>query len=213
MKKKILKMLVYLLMMMALLNPTQAQQEVKGTKQTINISIDKSGNAEMVLKMKLNAQQWENFKKIYGNNPSSLKRDIIKGMPTVYFTDFKYNEDAMDRSYELNMKALAAAKVDKKGKWRTELDMEDPDITKLNDREFRLNLNMTSNGAFVEQVQMIKLPAVAKNAKIEKDSFGKAVLTYETGQGWLQMGIKIIGILLVLVGAGLALMNMRGKQG
>ncbi len=210
MKKKILNRLPIIMFLLLMTMTTLAQEEIKGTKQTINVSIDKLGNADMVLKMKLNAQQWDVFKRMYGNNPSSLKRDIIKGMPTFYFTEFKYNEDAMDRSYELNMKALAAAKVDKKGKWKAELDMEDPDITKINDREFRLNLNLNSNGAFVEQVQMIKLPVVAKNARIEKDSFGKAVLTYETGQGWLKTGIRIVGILLVLVGVGLAFMNIRG---
>lgn len=189
-----------------------AQEEVKGMRQKIEIFIDEQGDAELNLIMKLNASQWDVYKNTIGNNPSYLKREIIKNMPTTYLTDFKYEEDPMERSYKLGMKGLAAAQLNSQGKWESSLDMKDPEIIKLNDREFRLDLDMMNNGVFIKQTQMIHLPKNAKNAKIETDSFGIAVLTYETknaGGNKVMMGL---GILLILGGGFMGAKNLMSKE-
>ena len=183
------------------------QDQIKGTKQKLDITLDDLGNARIAVTMKLNASQWDMFKKSLGNNTSNLKREMIKGMPKFYLTDFKYNEDQMERTYTLEMKALAVASVDKNGKWKADLDAKDPDIMKVNDKQFKLDANYISGGGLIEQTQQIYLPESAKNAKVEKDSFGKAILTYQTGIGFLNIIITIAGILFILAGAVLFYFN------
>ena len=183
------------------------QDQIKGTKQKLDITLDDLGNARIAVTMKLNASQWDMFKKSLGNNTSNLKREMIKGMPKFYLTDFKYNEDQMERTYTLEMKALAVASVDKNGKWKADLDAKDPDIMKVNDKQFKLDANYISGGGLIEQTQQIYLPEGAKNAKVEKDSFGKAILTYQTGIGFLNIIITIAGILFILAGAVLFYFN------
>lgn len=186
------------------------QEEIKGTKQKMEIKLDELGNASISVTMKLNASQWDMFKRSLGNNTSLLKRQIEKGMPKFFLKDFKYNEDQMERTYTLEMKALAVASVDKAGKWKAELDTKDPDIMKINDQQFKLDANYAVNGGLIEQTQQIYLPAGAKDGKVEKDSFGKAVLTYHTSVGFMNTIITGCGILLVLVGGVLIFLRKRG---
>ncbi len=188
-----------------------SQEEIKGMKQRLEFNIDELGDAEIIMSMKLNASQWDAFKYSIGNNPAHLKREIVKGLPTFYLTDFKYEEDAMDRSYKMSMKGLGAVHLNKNGKWETNLEMKDPEVIKLNNKQFRLNLNLITDGGFLEQTQLINLPKNAKNAKIETDSFGNAVLTYESGMGVGKMIAKGFGILLILSGVLLAFLNNKRK--
>ena len=200
-------MLIFLFMMG--FQSVSAQQEVRGTKQLLEFDIDELGNGEMALTMKLNAMQWDNFKRTTGSNQASLRRLIERGMPAYFFSDFKYEEDPMERTYTFRMKTPAVMKLDKNGKWKTELDMKDPDITQLTDREFRLDLNMITDGGFVEQTQKIRLPKKAKNAKIENDSFGKAVLTYELKAKKNNPITQYAGGLLIIIGLGLLFGNFK----
>lgn len=185
----------------------QAQEEVKGMKQKLEMNLDELGNASVAVTMKLNASQWDGFRRTIGNNPSYLKREMIKSMPKYYLSDFKYEEDQMERSYTFSMKALAVAKMDKNGKWKAELESKDPDIMKVNDRQYRLNANYLTNGVLIEQSTLVSLPSGASSAKVEKDSFGKAILTYKTGSGMMSWIIKIIGGILILAGGALLFMN------
>lgn len=187
----------------------QAQEELKGTKQKLDIVIDDLGDANLAVTTRFNASQWDIFKKTVGTNQAYLKRQMIKGMPKYFLSDFKYEEEPMDRSFTFLMKAFAVAQADDNGKWKAELDMKDPDITKLNDQTFMLKLNMITNGMLIEQEQTIHLPEKAKNAKIEKDSFGSAVLTYQYKSGASIPILSYGGILLILAGLGLFLMNLR----
>lgn len=194
--------------MLSLLNFSSfGQDQIKGTKQRLDITLDDFGNAHIAVTMKLNASQWDMFKKTLGNNTSNLKREMIKGMPKFYLTDFKYNEDQMERTYTLEMRALAVASVDKNGKWKAALDAKDPDIMKVNENQFKLDANYVSGGGLIEQTQQIYLPGNAKNAKVEKDSFGKAVLTYQTGSGLMNILITGAGILFIIAGAVLFYFN------
>lgn len=203
---------IILQLLFAGFNKITAQQEIRGLKQLLELNIDELGNAEIAMTMKLNAMQWDNFKRTTGNNQASLKRLIERGMPSYFFSDFKYEEEPMERTYTFTMKAPAVMNLGKNGKWKGELDMKDPDITQINDREFRLDLNMLTDGGFVEQVQKIKLPKKAKNAKIENDSFGKAVLTYELKSKRKSPLAKYAGIILILSGFGLFFVNFTQKR-
>ena len=214
MKAQRIKIVLTLFLSIFAFNVISAQEEVKGMKQRLEINVDELGDAEINLIMKLNASQWDIFKKTIGNNPAYLKREIIKGMPAFYLTDFKYEEDPMERTYKMSMKGLGAVEVNENGKWESNLEMKDPEIIQLNNQQFRLNLNMLTNGVFIEQVQLINLPKNARKAKIETDSFGYAVLTYESGTGTGKMLAKGAGLILILSGILLGIFNrkVKGKE-
>jgi len=190
----------------------QAQEELKGTKQKFDIVIDDLGDANLAVTTRFNASQWDVFKKTVGANQAYLKRQLIKGMPKYFLSDFKYEEEPMERSFTFLMKAFAVAQVDDNGKWKAELDMKDPDITKLNDQTFMLKLNIVTNGMLIEQEQTIHLPGKAKNVEIEKDSFGSAVLTYQLKTGSSSPILLYGGVLLMLAGLGLFLMNLKKSK-
>lgn len=210
----IIKTLILILMLLLLMViPMQAQQEIKGMKQRIDFKFDELGDAEVTFTMKLNASQWDNFKKTIGNNQAYLKRMMVKGLPKYFLTDFHYEEEPMDRSYSFTMKAYAVAQVNEKGKWTAELDSKDPDITKLNELNYRLDVNMVSNGMFIDQVQNLQLPKKAKSAKLEKDSFGKAVLTYQLKNKSRGMNMfSILGFACMLAGAIYFVFNLKRKN-
>jgi len=190
----------------------RAQDIYRGLKQTIDFTIDKIGNADIDVSMQLTAAQWDNFKKTIGENVSLLKRQMERELPKYYLTDFNYTEDAMNRAYNVKFKALGIGFVNRNGLWETDLDVEKPDITKLSDREFVMNEDVLANGTLIQQTVKLHLPSVAKNAKVEKDSFGKAVLTYATGQELTSQALTAFGILLVLLGAWWFYRNLQAKN-
>jgi hypothetical protein len=184
-------------------------QQVEGMKQVFDFTMDDLGNANIEVSMKLNAAQWDMFKKNLGTNTSILKREMEKALPKYYLTDFNYTEEQMERSYKIKFKVLGIASLNSKELWEAKLESKDPDITKLSDREFVMNANYMSNGTLIQQTQKIHLPSGAKGAKIEKDSFGKAVLTFSTGAGIFYKAIIFAGIALILAGCWLLYKNSR----
>lgn len=186
-----------------------AQQEVKGIKQVFDFHVDELGNAMIEVTMKLNASQWDMFKRNIGNNTSILKREIEKALPKYFLSDFQYSEEAMDRTYKLKFKALGLASINSNGRWEAKLETKDPDVTKLSDREFIINTDMMTNGMLIQQTQKIHLPESAADGKIEKDSFGKAVMTYSSNNGTMSKASMYGGIALILAGAALFFFNSR----
>ena len=209
MRPTILKKIYLVLLICITAFITRGQEEIKGIKQTFDISVDDLGNAIIEVSMKLNASQWDMFKKNIGNNTSMLKREIEKALPKYHLSDFSYTEEAMDRSYRLKFKALGLASINSDGKWVSKLESKDPDITKLSDREFVMNMDLATNGMLIQQIQKIHLPPSASNAKIEKDSFGKAVMTYTTSDGVASRAALFIGIGLILASGVLFFINSR----
>lgn len=177
----------------------QGAEEVKGMKQTLDMTIDNLGNAVVEASQKLNAQQWDIMKREIGSNTSIFKNAMQKALPKYYLTDFDYTEQPMERTYKLKFKVLGICYINKDGKWQSDLESKDPDITKLSDREFMTTADMMSGGVFIQQTQKLHLPSGVKDAKIEKDSFGKAILTYSTNTGGTNY-LMYLGILVVLAG-------------
>ncbi len=174
--------------------------------------MDDLGNAEVAVSMKLNASQWDAFKRNYGNNTSILKRGMTDALPKYFLSDFKYSEEPMDRTYTMKFNVKGLSNVGKNGKWEAELESKNPDITKLSDREFVMTQDMMSDGMLIQQTQKLHLPSGASGAKVEKDSFGKAVLTYSTGTGLVPTIINIAGILLIIAGCVLFYINQTVKK-
>lgn len=204
-----MKKIYSILFVCLLVQAANAQEEVKGLKQNFDITIDELGSAVVEVSMKLNASQWDMFKRNIGNNTSILKRGMETALPKYFLTDFNYSEDAMERTYTVKFKTPGMASINKNGKWEGKLDSKDPDVTKLSDREFVMNSDMISDGVLMQQVQKIHLPSSAEGAKIEKDSFGKAVLTYTTSSSASSKLSLFGGIGLILGGGALFFVNRR----
>lgn len=200
MKKIFPKIALCTLGLLIFLPGSRAQQEVQGLKQKFDITINDKGDADIEVSMKLNAAQWDLFKRTTGNNTSIIKREIEKALPKFYLTDFGYSEDQMERTYKVKLKALGLCMLNNSGRWEAKLETKNPDITKLSDKEFIMNEDIMVNGTLVQQTQKLHLCSGATDAKVEKDSFGSAVLTYSTGMGWGNKLITYGGIVLILAG-------------
>jgi hypothetical protein len=210
MKNNFIKILLCFISIMLFQYYSHAQQIVEGLKQIFDISMDDKGNAAVEVSMKLNASQWDNYKKsAMSNNNSILKKEMERALPKYYLTDFKYSEDQMERSYKVAFNVLGFGTLGKGGKWESKLETKNPDVTKLSDREFVLTQNMTTNGLFINQTQKVHLPSNANNAKIEKDSFGNSIMTYSTSIGLMPRLITYGGILLILAGGWMVYRNQQ----
>lgn len=213
MKNYILKILVCFVCFQSFIYTAKAQEEVKGIKQIFDITMDELGNAAVEVTMKLNASQWDMYKKNIGNNTSIIKRSMETALPKYFLSGFNYSEDQMERTSKIKFNLTGLTTVNANGKWEGKLDSKDPDVTRLSDREFVITSDMMMNGALFQMTQKIHLPPGAKGAKIEKDSFGKAVLTYSTGGGIMSKATLFIGIALILAGGLLFFKNSQSSKG
>lgn len=212
MRNKFLKIIFCFISLQLFISNSKSQEVVQGLKQIFDITMDDLGNANIEVSMKLNASQWDMYKRNIGNNTSILKRLMEKALPKYYLSDFNYTEDQMDRSYKMKFKVLGLCTTNRNGQWESQLESKNPDVTKLSDKEFVMTQDIMSGGMLVQQTQKIHLPSDVSGAKIEKDSFGKAIMTYSTGTGLLPKVITITGILLVLAGCWIFYRNQTLKK-
>ncbi len=212
MKHTISKLFLLTLSIFILSFNARAQEELKGLKQLFDITIDDLGNATVAVSMKLNASQWNAYKKNVGDNTANLKRGMEDALPKYFLANFNYSEDQMQRTYTMKFDVKGFCTNDKNGKWTAKLDSKDPDITKLGDREFVITQDLLSDGMILQQTQKIHLPARASNAKVEKDSFDKALLTYTIGTPMKHTIITVLGILLILGGGFFFYKNQTTRQ-
>lgn len=182
-----------------------AQELPKGLKTTMDMNVDEKGDFEVVMTTKYNAQYWDYMKGNRLLEPSIMKTNLIRVFPKYKLTEFDVKNDEMERTSNVKFKILGALKLDDNGKWIADLETKNPDITKISDTKFMLVDETTG------QTMKINLPSSASNAKVEKDNFGKAILTYSapvTGGG---MG-NIIKYLGILVAAGGAFLFFRSSK-
>ena len=177
-----------------------SQQQPETLKQNITFQLDEHGNGDLEVIMKLNATQWDVFKKTTGNNVSILKREMERALPNYFLRDFKYDEIPMERTYSLKFKALGMAKMKTKDRWMLEMQMKNPDINKMSDNVYLMTANLMQNGMIVQQISKLIFPSGTSDVKQEKDSFGNAVFTFNNrslGSGAFP-SMLILGILLIL---------------
>lgn len=176
-------------------------QEIKPFKVTLEFTLDEKGNSKVIYGSKMNAGQWDNFKRSMGNNQSLLKREIERSLPAFFLSDFEYKEDAMDRSYSLSFNAAGVAKINSKGKWVVDLETKNPDVTKLSDNTFMMITESSSGGQLIQITNKLIFPESASNIKEEKDSFGKAIFTFDMGGGsGMGKALNYGGIGLIVAG-------------
>jgi hypothetical protein len=179
----------------------------KGYKETIEMNADEKGDVTVISNIKYNAATWDYVKQRHGTDPSVLKNVFKKAFPKYQLTDFDIKNDDMERISTIKFKILGSLKLDAKGKWIAELDSKNPDITKISETQFLL---VNEGNA---QTLKINLPSSASGAKIEKDSFGKAVLTYNAPVSGGLFGniIKYLGFLVIAGGGFLFYKSMTAK--
>ena len=179
-------------------------QLIEGMKVNIDVNVDPLGDANIKMEMKFNAQLWDEYKRSGSDNAAVLKQQTIRSFPKFVVEDFDVKFNEMDRMATLTYKVPGLASQNEKGKWQSSFDSKDPDVTKLSDRNFLLVDPET------HQSLKINLPENAKNAKIDKDSFGNAVLSYDANVpgGAFSNIIKYLGFLLIGVGIFLLYKNL-----
>jgi len=192
---------MFLLLCMALYS--HAQEMPKGYKVGMEINIDEKGDANIVITAKYNAQFWDAIKANHGTDPSVQKNIWKKQFPKYQLTDFSFPNADMEQTIISKFKLLGMMDVDAKGKWVAALDQKDPNITKINDNQFLLVDDATA------LTMKINLPSSATGTKIEKDAFGKAILTYTAPVSGGMMGniIKYLGFLVAAGGIFLFVKN------
>ena len=196
MKRTFSKFQILLFLLCFSCSLTDAQESSKGYKETLEMNADEKGDLTVVSNIKYNAATWDYIKQQHGTDPSVLKNNIKRQFPKYVVTDFDIKNDDMERTGTIKFKIQGSIKINENGKWVAELDSKNPDITKLSETQFLL---VDEENA---QTSKINLPKSASDAKIEKDSFGKAILTYNApvnggGPGTI---IMYLGILLAATG-------------
>jgi hypothetical protein len=184
---------------------SSAQIGAKGYKTTFDMTMDESGTVICEVTNKYNAAFWDTWTKVVGSNTSIINNSLRKLFPKYHLSDFKHSQDANERTNTVKFKIDGMMNVNKSGKWEAELDGKDPNITKVSNSEWLL----VEEGG---ETMKIHLPSGTKNSKVEKNSFGKAMLTYpvSTGGG-MNAILKYGGILIALLGVGLFIRNKMMK--
>lgn len=147
-------------------------EDVKNFKIDMILTGGDKGEVLVDMKVKYSALYWDTYKRKSANNPSIIKNNLIKSFCKYSLTNFNIINDEMNQSFHATYTILGMLKLDETGKWIAQLDTKDPDITKISETQYVL-----VDEDYARSYKVI-LPATATNSKIEKDAFGKALLTY-----------------------------------
>jgi hypothetical protein len=205
MKNKLVNHLAFCIINTLCFLNTNAQESAKGYKENIEMNFGDKGEVAVVSNIKYNAATWDYIKQQHGTDPSVLRNNIKRQFPKYQIVDFDIKNDDMERTSTIKFSLLGSLKVNENGKWVAELESKNPDITKISDTKFL----MVDEGS--AQTSKINLPSSASDAKIEKDSFGKAILTYTAPASGGSFGniLKYLGFLVIAFGGFIFYKNRR----
>ena len=172
----------------------------------IRAEVNQVGDAEIQIIFNMSAQQWVGWKAQYGNNPSLFKREMSKLFSQYEVTDFKLEQDDMNRQAKVIMlgKGMGIYVGDDTFELELEKDMRDGEIV---EREYRVTYTDPQGPTVLSLVdQRIQLPEGAENIEITSGSNGKPVLRYKletksAGFPWMWIGIlaAIVGAVAILL--------------
>ena len=191
---------------------TKVLAQKSPVKTTIEVVVDDVGSGVLSVSSKYNAQWWDMLKQMGATSASVIKNQFKKAFPKQELTDFDIKQDDMERSVSAKFKVLGMVEMNQKGKWFADLstpENKEANITKLSDQQFLMIDE--DNG----QTMKIILPSSASDAKIEKDSFGKMLLTYNSPvpTGTFSSILKYLGFIFIAGGLWLFDKNfMAAKQ-
>lgn len=193
---KVLKLKYYIVTVLVCCCLGKAFGQDKGYKVNMEMTVDEKGDAAIDISTKYNAQLWDVIKQNHNADASVLKNNWKRQFPKYQLTEFDIKTNEMENTVISKFKILGMIKLDESGKWVANLDQKDPNITKINDVQFLLVDEATA------LTLKINLPKSASGAKIEKDAFGKSILTYSApiSGGGLGNIIKYLGFLVAAGG-------------
>ncbi|MBK7391556.1 MAG: hypothetical protein IPI23_21525 [Bacteroidetes bacterium] len=85
-----MKSYIKIIVIVCCLFSTAFAQEIKPFKVSIDFALEESGDAKVSYSTKMNASQWDMFKKTTGTNQSLLKRELERALPGYFLSDFEY---------------------------------------------------------------------------------------------------------------------------
>lgn len=188
-----------------------AQQLIRPAKLTVKWVITPLGDAHIQASSQLDAKSWDNYKRMLGNNPDILKRQMERSFSQYFLENFKYKEDAMARKWTLSFDSLGLSRINSSGLWQVDLAVKNPDITKISDHNYILTANYTSQGRLLQEIDYVTFPKAASDIKVEKNAFGRAQFVYSlspggNSSGWLDPSIGVL-----LIAAGLFMLFRSGR--
>jgi len=183
----------------------KAQEQVDLLKENVVFNIDNFGDAHVETSWTFNASQWDNFKKIMGTNEDMLKRSMERSLPAYFLQNFKYKEDAMNRSYTLSFDALGLAKVNDNGNWEVDMDQKNPDVTKISDKNYAMTATFNSGGTLVQELIKLNIPDGASDITQSKDAFGKAIFVYTLTPAHKKLSFLFLALGILLIAGGVVL--------
>ena len=204
MNKRIITILLGTLLAVSY-RPAISQESSSGVKTTLEMTFNKVGSVTCELNNKYNAAYWDHFMKTVGNNTSIIMNQMKKSFPKYHLSDFNYSQDVNERSNKIVFRMDGAININKDGKWEAELDQKNPDITRLTDKDFLL----------IDEGNTLKihLPPGTHDAKVEKNSLGKARLTFSPAGGNGSRNFMLYaGLLIAVAGGGLMYKNRQEKK-
>ncbi|HZX57933.1 MAG TPA: hypothetical protein VFE54_04385, partial [Mucilaginibacter sp.] len=132
-------------------------QQLDPLKENDNYTFDNLGNAHIEFSRTYNASQWDNYKKIVGNNAQDLwKRAETRNFPTAFLENFNYKEE--DRTFTCSFDALGDAKINDNGQWQIDINLTKPDITKITDRNFAMTASYNEGGSLLQALIKVNMP-------------------------------------------------------
>lgn len=198
------KVIIFLMITVIKLNAYSqvTAQDPTSLVQQFTVNLDKLGNAKLEVDQKMNATQWEYFKQaaIY-NDPSITKRDLERSMSIYDVQDFKRDVDDVNRTVKLGVTVNGYARYNGNGQWVLKIDSKDPQVTKLTDNSYMITGNTLLGAGLVQQIYKIYFPSTASDVKQTTDEFGKAIFTYNSGNGFTSYlkWNNITGFILLLI--------------
>lgn len=181
-------------------------QEGKAFKMNMELTGNDKGEVKVDMKITYNAAYWDIYKRKSANNPSILKTSLVRSFVKYSLTGFNITNDEMAQSIHATFTILGLLKLDKDGKWMAELDTKDPDITKISETQYVI-VDEDYGRSY-----KVNLPPNATNSKVEKDAFGKALLTFYAPVNSRSNKLLLYGgIILAVSGVFLFVKNRRQK--
>ena len=187
--------------------PTRAED-----LQTLNIdetmTIDPIGNADIVIKFKLSASEFQAWQSKYGQNSSLLRRDLGKFVSQYDTSDWDVQEKQMDREVTVSLKAKGVLKYHGNG----EFEFKVPKAWRGGDRSNNIvtfnYVESIAPGMISQNSVKVILPEKATNFRDNTSEEGDKVVAYtlatsSAGGSWmLWTGSSVIlaGLLVCATG-------------
>ncbi len=181
MKQKILFIILFAIVSISGIHAQSQPVDPTNLTQNIDLTIDNLGNATMVLSMKMDASQWNEFvNSEYAKNQSLFRRDLEREMMWVLIDEININLDDKNREMKATMNVKNMASYSGDNHWTVKLGEKDLNITKISDICYLITNNIASdNGGVTQQLQKYFFPAGATNVRTDNDRYGNTIITYD----------------------------------